>query len=105
MTTAAAITNSLAEKSIVRDGEGAIYALAIDDYNAHCLTESTLDTWWANLSPEDKGDIFMLHLDTSGFDVPSAPILTEIAARVQAYSDSFHSLLNAPLRITEVPRG
>ncbi len=57
MTVAAKINHRMRRSGLTR-GQGAIYALAIDPHNVHCLTESHLDTWWLSLSAEDKAEIY-----------------------------------------------
>jgi hypothetical protein len=44
-------------------GKDAIYTVVTDDHSVICHTEATLDTWWAELAPEDKARLYELHLD------------------------------------------
>ena len=64
MTIAARMNHHMRERGIKR-GAGAIYALAVDPHNVHCLTESDLDTWWTSLPPEEKAEIYEERLGPS----------------------------------------
>ena len=63
MTTAKAITNALAAKGIERTAPGAIYLVLMDGPRSVCFTESMLDTWFLNLTPEQKAEICEHHHD------------------------------------------
>jgi hypothetical protein len=53
-----------------------ILAIVSDEHNCHPMTEELLDTWWSSLAPEDKADIYVLHLD--GALQPPAPIVCKL---------------------------
>jgi hypothetical protein len=40
-----------------------IFSVVLDGDTAICHTEATLDTWWAELKPEDKAALYELHLE------------------------------------------
>jgi hypothetical protein len=63
MTTARAITQSLAAKGIQRSSPKAIYLVLTDEHHTVCYTEPDLDTWFSSLTPEEKAHLCELHHD------------------------------------------
>jgi hypothetical protein len=98
---AAALTANLAAARIERSGDCAVYALAIDAHNVHPMTEPMLDAWWANLTPEQKGEIYDRDLGTDASYVEMGLRTTGLAAMVDhinATAAQFDETYNRPFR-------
>jgi hypothetical protein len=49
-------------RNIERVTPAAIYAVVTDGSVLHAFTEAHLDAWWASLPPEEKAEVYELHL-------------------------------------------
>ena len=84
--------------------DGTVYAVVLDGKQAYGMTESMLDVWWNNQTPEKKAEVYEADLyscsDGDG-DLMSDIMLRNgmgaILDRINAYSEAFAETYNRPI--------